>query len=297
MKTGHDLHGHLAAIFSVVIWGMTFIFSKIMLSVFTPLEILIYRFGLGILALAVIYPHRLKGTTRKQELMFAGAGLCGVTLYFLMENIALTYTLTSNVAIIVSISPFFTALFSHLFLEDEKLKKNFFLGFAIAMAGIMLINFNGSVILKLSPLGDLMALVAAAAWGAYCVLTKKISQFGYHTIQTTRRIFLYGFLFMIPSAAILPFQWGLERFLQPTYLLNILFLSLGASALCFVTWNTAVKRLGTIKTSIYIYAIPAITVVTSLLILQEQVTLLSLCGTLLALLGLFLSERKAKAPQ
>ena len=297
MKTGTDFHGHLAAIFSVVIWGMTFIFSKIMLTVFTPLEILIYRFGLGILALAVIYPHRLKGTTRKQELMFAGAGLCGVTLYFLMENIALTYTLTSNVAVIVSISPFFTALFSHLFLEDEKLKKNFFLGFAIAMAGIVLINFNGSIILKLSPLGDLMALVAAAAWGAYCVLTKKISKFGYHTIQTTRRIFLYGFLFMIPSAAFLPFQWGLERFLQPTYLFNLLFLSLGASALCFVTWNTAVKRLGTIKTSIYIYIIPAITVVTSLLILQEQVTLLSLCGTLLALLGLFLSERKAKAPQ
>jgi len=297
LKIEKELYGHLAAAFSAFIWGMTFISSKIMLDAFTPLEILIYRFGLGIIALTVIYPHRLKGTTRKQELMCAAAGLCGVTLYFLMENIALTYTLTSNVAVIVSISPFFTAIFSHLFLEDEKLKKNFFLGFIVAMAGIVLINFNGSMILKLNPVGDLMALVAAAGWGAYSVLTKKISVFGYHTIQTTRRIFFYGFLFMIPSAAILPFQWAPERFLQPTYLFNILFLSLGASALCFLTWNTAVKMLGTIKTSIYIYMIPAITVVTSLLILQERVTWLSVCGTLLALLGLFLSERKTKATQ
>ena len=295
MNTEKDLHGHLAAVFTVIVWGMTFISSKIMLSAFTPLEILVYRFGLGVIALAIIYPRRLKGTTIRQELMFAAAGLTGVTLYFLMENIALTQTLTSNVAVIVSISPFFTAIFSHLFLEDEKLKKNFFLGFAIAMGGIVLINFNGSVLLKLSPLGDLMALVSAAAWGAYCVLTKKISAFGFHTIQTTRRIFFYGFLFMIPSAAVLPFQWGIERFTQPIFLFNILFLSLCASALCFLTWNTAVKRLGTIKTSIYIYIIPAVTVVTSLLILQEQVTLLSLCGTGLTLLGLFLSERKTKA--
>ena len=295
MNREKNLHGHLAAIFTVIVWGMTFISSKIMLGAFAPLEILVYRFGLGVIALTLIYPRRLKGTTVKQELMFAAAGLTGVTLYFLMENIALTQTLTSNVAVIVSISPFFTALFSHLFLEDEKLKKNFFLGFVIAIGGIVLINFNGSVLLKLTPVGDLMALVSAAAWGAYCVLTKKISAFGYHTIQTTRRIFFYGFLFMIPSAAILPFRWGFERLAQPIYLLNILFLSLCASALCFVTWNTAVKQLGTIKTSIYIYIIPAVTVVTSFLILQERVTPVSLCGTLLTLLGLFLSERKAKA--
>ncbi|NBI17773.1 EamA family transporter [Neglecta sp. X4] len=78
-----------------------------------------------------------------------------------------------------------------------------------------------------------------------------------------------------------------------TYLLNILYLGLGASALCFVTWNLAVKVLGAVKTSVYIYMVPVITVVTSVL-LKEPVTWVSVMGTVLAVAGLFLSEYNGK---
>ena len=230
----------------------------------------------------------------KQELMFAGAGLCGVTLYFLLENIALTYTLASNVGVIISIAPFFTAILSHWFLENEKLKTNFFIGFVVAMMGIFLINFNGSMILKLNPLGDLLAVLASAVWAVYGVLTRKISGFGHNTIQTTRRIFLYGLLFMIPALLIFPFEWGIERFSRSSNLFNILFLGLGASALCFVTWNTAVKILGAVKTSIYLYMVPAITVITSIIVLHEKITWIAACGTVLIAAGLFISGRTAK---
>jgi drug/metabolite transporter (DMT)-like permease len=73
---------------------------------------------------------------------------------------------------------------------------------------------------------------------------------------------------------------------------NIIYLGLGASALCFVTWNFAVKVLGAVKTSIYIYIVPVITVITSTLILHEKITFLSGMGTVLTLAGLFLSESK-----
>lgn len=88
----------------------------------------------------------------------------------------------------------------------------------------------------------------------------------------------------------LTFRIGARGFLNPVYLGNLIFLGLGASALCFVTWNMAVKILGAVKTSIYIYLVPIITIVTSALILREPVTLMSGVGTALALLGLFLSE-------
>lgn len=57
----------------------------------------------------------------------------------------------------------------------------------------------------------------------------------------------------------------------------------------------AVKVLGAVKTSIYIYLVPVITVVTSTLILNEKVTVMSGIGTVLALIGLFLSEYRGKA--
>ena len=132
---------------------------------------------IGLIALSFAYPHRLRIKERKQELYFAAAGLFGVAFYYLLENIALTYTLASNVGVIVCISPFFTAIFAHLFLEGEKLKPQFFVGFIVALAGMILTGFSGSIMLKLNPLGDVLAVLAAVAWAGYSVLTKKISGF------------------------------------------------------------------------------------------------------------------------
>lgn len=282
--------GRLAALLTIVVWGMTFISTKVLLTGFEPVEILFFRFVIGFLALTVFYPHRLRGTSLHQEVTFAAAGLCGICMYYLLENIALTYTMASNIGVIISVAPFFTAVLSHLFLkEEEHLRVEFFIGFAVAMAGIFLISFNGSK-LELNPLGDLLALLAAFVWACYSVLTKKISGYGYHTILTTRRIFGYGIMFMIPVLFLFDFKLELMRFTNPVYLFNITFLGLGASALCFVTWNFAVKVLGALKTSVYIYMTPVITVVTSVLILREKITLLAGIGTILTLSGLFLSE-------
>ncbi len=289
--------GHLAALITILIWGTTFISTKVLLEDFEPIEILFFRFVMGFLALIVAYPHRMKGTTRRQEVTYAAAGLCGICLYYLLENIALTYTLASNVGVIISIAPFFTAILTHLFMKgEEKPRATFFIGFAIAMAGICLISFSGSR-LQLNPLGDLLAVAAAIVWACYSVLTRKISSFGYHTIQTTRRVFAYGIVFMIPALFLFDFRLGIERFANPVCLGNIIYLGLGASALCFVTWNMAVRILGAIKTSIYIYLVPVITIATSSLILHEKITIISGAGTVLALLGLCLSEYKEKGTE
>ena len=284
--------GHLAALLTILIWGTTFISTKVLLVDFQPVEILFFRFVLGLLALLIVCPRRMTGTTLRQEIVFGAAGLCGVCLYYLMENIALTYTMASNVGVIISAAPFFTAILSHLLLKkEEKLGAAFFVGFLIAMAGIALISFNGSA-LQLNPTGDLLALLAAFLWACYSILTRRISGYGYNTILTTRRIFFYGILFMVPALFLFDFRLELDRFANPVYLLNILFLGLGASALCFVTWNFAVRLLGAVKTSVYIYLVPVITVAASVVILREPFTWMTGAGTVLTLAGLLLSEGK-----
>lgn len=286
--------GHLAALLTIIIWGTTFISTKILLADFKPMEILVYRFIIGFLILWTACPRRLKVKQRKQELTFAAAGLCGITLYYLLENIALTFTMASNVGVIISVAPFFTAILARLFVKsEEKLRANFYAGFALAMAGIILISFNGATF-ELNPMGDILAVLAAFVWACYSILTKKIGSYGYPVVLATRRTFFYGVFFMIPTLFFFDFQTGLSRFYNITYLFNIFYLGLGASALCFVTWNFAVKILGAVKTSIYIYMVPVITIVTSVLILAEPVTWISAVGALLAISGLFLSEYTGK---
>jgi drug/metabolite transporter (DMT)-like permease len=292
MKDIKHSTGHLAAIFSILVWGTTFISTKVLLETFTPIEILFMRFIIGYFALFLLYPHRLKIQKKKEEIYFIFSGLCGVTLYFLFENIALTLSLTSNVSVIVSIAPFFTAILASIFLKEEKIKGQFMLGFGLAIIGIIAISFNGKFLLKLNPLGDILACLAAVVWAIYSILIKKISHLNYNTIQTTRRIFFYGLLFMIPALFFSDFHLQTEDFMNVPNLLNIIYLGLGASAICFVTWNFSLKVLGVVKTSVYIYIIPVITVITSALILKEQITWASLLGTVLTMTGLFVSENR-----
>lgn len=299
MNRTKESTGHLAAGLTILIWGTTFIATKLLLVDFQPVEILFFRFLIGIVALFLVCPRRFRPTDRRQEWLFAGAGICSVTLYYLLENIALTYTMASNVGVVLSVSPFFATLLTHLILKEEKLRWNFFLGFLAAIGGIVLISWNGSTKFSLNPFGDFLAFAAAFVWGVYSLLTRKISNLGYSTVLTTRRTFFYGLIFMIPALVLMDFRLELARFAAPGNLFNILFLGFGASALCFVTWNFAVRRLGVMKTSVYIYAVPVITVITSALILHETITPMAVLGTVLTLAGLLISEGRwgKKKPQ
>jgi len=284
--------GHLASLICVTVWGATFISTKILLQTFTPAEILFIRCIIASIALFLCRPQRLKLTDKKQEFLFIGAGLSGITLYFLFENIALTCTAASNVSVIITVAPFFTALFSAWFLKSEKPRGQFYIGFLVAIMGVGLISYNGSIVLELNPLGDLLAVLAALAWAIYSILTKKIGACGYNMIVATRRVFFYGLLFMIPVLLLTETKMTLQELLRPLHLGNFLFLGLGASALCFVIWNIAVKFIGAVKTSVYIYLVPVVTVAISTFILKEPLTPALVIGTLLTLIGLWLSETR-----
>ena len=291
-RASGQILGHLVALGTVIIWGVTFISTKMLLEDFTPVEILILRFLLGWLALWAVCPHVLAVRSRKDELLFALAGLSGVSLYFLLENVALTLTFASNVGVIVAVAPFFTALLAWRYLGGARPGASFMAGFAAAITGIGCISLGGSE-LSLNPAGDGLALLAALAWAVYSIVVRLLAARGYGSLRATRRIFFYGLVCMLP---ILPFSgisFRPEALLRPLNWANLLFLGLGASALCFVTWTFCVRRLGAVKASLYIYLVPVVTVLASILALHERLTWLSGAGMALTIAGLLISERGA----
>lgn len=102
-----QITGHILACGTQIMWGATFVSTKVLLNYFLPAEVLFTRAVLAFLALLIFYPHHLKLKNPRQELAFAGAGLFGIVLYFMLENTALTMTYASNVGIIVACAPFF----------------------------------------------------------------------------------------------------------------------------------------------------------------------------------------------
>lgn len=289
-RTCNQVAGHLVALSTIIVWGVTFISTKVLLAEFTPTEILLLRFLLGWIALWVVCPHALAVGNRKDELLFALAGLSGVTLYFLLENMALTLTLAANVGVIVAMAPFFTALLAWHFLDGVRPGRTFLSGFVVAITGIACISRNGNE-LALNPAGDVLALLAALSWAVYSIIVRILAARGYGSLRATRRIFFYGLLCMLPILPVTGISLRPEALLRPINCANLLFLGLCASALCFVTWTFSVRRLGAVKASLYIYLVPVVTVLTSIAILHERVTWLSGTGMGLTLTGLLISER------
>lgn len=294
METKNKIKGHIAASVSILVWGITFISTKVLLEDFTPIEILFFRFIFAYLLLFALSPKFIRPKKDKSEVLYAAAGLCGVALYFLFQNIGLVYTLASNAGVIIAVAPMFTAIVSYFLVSRASLHRNFIIGFFITIAGVALISFNGNFILKLNPLGDILMILGALSWAFYCNILVLINNKELSLIQHTRKVFFYGLLFMIPALFSPEFHFGLSRLTDVANLGNILFLAFGASALAFLTWNYAVGSLGSVKTATYIYFSPIVTVIASVIILHEPITWISFSGTILIIFGLVVSERKSR---
>ncbi len=289
MFINQQIKAYICTSFSILMWGITFISTKILLNDFSPIEILFTRFLLGLILLMIIYPKNNKIYSKKEELLFALTGLSGVTLYYLFENIALNYSLASNVGILVAIGPLFTGIFAAVFLK-EKLKPNFFIGFIFAIIGIAIITFNGKFVLKINPIGDMFALLAAVMWGLYSVLVKIMGDLGHRSITITKKTFIYGIIFMLPIMFLMKFNVSINDYLKPINLINFIFLSFVACTLCFITWAYSTRILGAVKNNTYIYIIPIITLIASKIVLNENITIFAVIGVALILLGVIISE-------
>lgn len=292
---------HLIALLTIFVWGITFVSTKILLVDFTPLWILMLRFAVGFLALCILRPHILKLKERRHELMFVAAGATGIAAYYLMENIALVFTTATAVGVIVAASPLFTALFQAACGDRSALHIRFFLGFVVAMAGLVIVGFGSETssagiqaLDSSSLLGDILALLAALVWAIYSMLVKKIADFGYETVASTKRTFLWGLVFIVPTTLLFggPLPQA-DAFATPINIANLLFLGAIASAACFVTWGVSVKHLGATTSTTYIYLVPAITATASIIILGEPLTPAIIIGVLLTIGGLLLSQRRS----
>lgn len=293
MELKHGYY-HLIAILTVSIWGLTFIATKVLIGYgLTPQEIFFYRFLIAYAGIWIISPKRLFANRWKDEFWLMAGGIFGGSLYFFTENTALGITQASNVSFLICTAPLLTTILSLLFYKSEKATKGLIGGSLLALAGVGLVVFNGSVILKISPVGDLLTLLAALSWAFYSLIIRKMTG-RYPTVFITRKIFFYGVLTILPAFLLHPLQPDLDILLQPIVLSNLLFLAVLASLICYVLWNVVLKQLGTVRASNYIYLNPLVTMVASMMILQEQITLFALIGAGCIVCEVYLAERKGR---
>lgn len=292
MHTTKNYIYHLIAILTVGIWGLTFISTKVLIEHgLSPQEIFLLRFLMAYLGIWFISPRKLFADNWKDELWLLWGGVTGGSFYFFTENTALEITLATNVAFIVCTAPLLTTILSLLIYKKEKATAGLVGGTLLALVGVALVVYNGHFILKIPPLGDFLTLLAAFSWAFYSLIMKKMSG-RYRTTFITRKIFFYGILTILPAFILHPWQFSLSGLWQPAVWMNLLFLGVLASLVCFVVWNIILKQLGTVRASNYIYLNPLFTLIGSAVLLDEQFTVMSLMGAMLILGGVYWAGKR-----
>ena len=289
---------HLTAFLVVAIWGVTFVYTKLLLIAgLTAAQIFVLRFIMAYLLLLgytlIRKQFRLFADVWQDELLMVALGVTGGSLYFLTENSAMIYTTTTNTSLIVCLCPLFAALLIALFFRSQRLHGVQIVGTVMAAIGVIIVVLNGHFVLHLSPLGDTLAFGACLCWALYSLLMIPAS-YRYETMFITRKEFFYGLVSMIPYFLFFSDLPSLSIVMRPDVLANLLFLGCVASMLCYLMWNWVIKKLGAVIATNYVYFNPVTTVIFAWLILSERITVYFLIGTILILAGMYLCNKVRK---
>ncbi len=290
--------GHFLAFITVAIWGSTFVFTKmLLLNGLSPAQIFTLRFLIAYLLLLAFElitkreSFQLFSQSWRDELTMFLLGISGGSLYFLTENAAMLYTTTTNTSLIVCSCPLFAMLLVALvYHKSERFTSIQVIGSMLACLGMAVVVVNGRFVLHLSPLGDMLAFGACLCWAVYSLLMKYVTE-RYSTFFITRKVFFYGLITILPYYLLYPGFPSFEVLFSSEVLWNLLFLSVVASMICFLTWSWVIHQLGAVVATNWVYFNPITTILFAWWLIHEQITPWFLLGTIMILAGMYLSEK------
>ena len=288
---GSRLVGTAAALGAVIIWGLTFVPSKVALSEMGPFTLAVLRFGVAlVILLPLVTPWRLRplDLARLPWRTLMALGLTGVAIYFGFQNLGLARTSATEAGLISGSVPAVTAALSAIMLR-ERLRVSRIAGIGGSMAGVAVMLVGSSPNGGGSLSGDLLMLVSAAAWAVYTLLNKKTTGTVPDGLMLVSTI-AFGALFLAPAAL---FEVATAGFgpVSSTGWLSVIFLGAGGSAAAFFCWNAALSRLDASEASTYINLVPLVSVISAALVLGERPTLSQLLGGALVIAGVYMAGR------
>ena len=295
MELKGDFKYHAVAFLTVAVWGSTFVFTKLLInSGISPAQVFTLRFAIAYALMLALCHGRLFCRNVKDEALMLILGITGGSAYFLTENEALRFSTATNVSLIVCSCPLFTTLLFRLAFRDTRLSAVQAAGTALAFAGMATVVLNGRFVLHLSPAGDALALAACLSWAVYSLVMKPLAK-RYGSAFITRKVFFYGLLTMAPYYAANPGFPPPSLLIRPDIMGNLLFLGCVASLVCFLTWTWCIKGLGVVRATNYVYVNPTTTIVFAAWLLGEKITPFFIAGSAMIIIGLYLTNKPAKA--
>jgi drug/metabolite transporter (DMT)-like permease len=286
---------HILLLLAVIIWGWTFVATKVLVAEVGPVELLGLRLAIGIPFLGMVLAvRRTSLRLQREDLRPAVLGGALITTHFMVQITGLGITTATNTAWIITVTPLVLAVLSVLLL-GERISKNAVVGIAIATAGILLLVSRGRLadLSWLRSTGDWLALASAFTWAFYTVATRDL-------VRRRDPLVVTFVIFCVAAVLVLPLfvttgDMSAVRALSPRAIGALLYLGIPGLALGHWFWQVGVARLGGTRSGLYLYLEPLSTVALAVPLLGEPFGLFGALGGALVLAGVFIGQREDRA--
>ena len=282
------------ALWATIIWGFSFIATKIALKELSPFTLTAVRFGIGGLLLLLVQVRQnrnfFKAFSGKDWLHVFLLAVVGVTGHTLLQSYGLLYTTAVDTGWIIAVYPIFIAIGGRLFL-GEIITRRKVAGIALGFLGVFFIiskgNYSFSLLQSASTFGDLLILGSAFTWTAFTVGGRGFLS-KYSSLSAMTPIMIVGFLITLPFSGGIE-GWTVLFHLSLSAWASVLFLGVFCSGLAFLFWYSALEKVESSMIGVYLYLEPFVTLIAAFLFLDESVEWITLFGGGLTLLGVYLT--------
>jgi drug/metabolite transporter (DMT)-like permease len=295
--TRKHITAYIEITFAVVVWGASFIATKVALHDLTPVTVVWLRFAIGVLILGVAARIKNQFTLPdKSDALYIGLlGFLGITFHQWLQSTGLQTVQASTTAWIVATTPVFMAVLSWLFLR-ERLAWLQIGGIFLAVLGVLMVvskgDLHGLFSGDFGPIGDILIVISAPNWAVFSILSNR----GLQKYPATRMMFFVmatGWLF----TSILFFSSGNVADignLTPASLAGIAFLGIFCSGLAYIAWYDGLQALPATQVGAFLYLEPLVAVLVAWAILGESLIPIALLGGAVILLGVRLVQRRVE---
>ncbi|EOS42430.1 DMT family transporter [Lachnospiraceae bacterium JLR.KK009] len=264
-----------------IIWGGGFVASDMALESLRPFQIMAIRFLMASVLMGAASIRELKGINFKE--LQAGI-LMGTALFvgFAFQIVGLQYTTPSKNAFLTALNVVLVPFISFILLR-KKINRKSIAGAAMAIVGVGLLSLEKNMSLSM---GDALTLVCAVGFAFQIFFTSEFVK-KYRAVVLN---FIQMLTAVLLSAACL-FLFGETNFhVTPQGWLSVLYLGVVSTALCYLLQTASQKYVDETKSAIILSMESVFGTLFSILILHEQVTLRMVCGCIIILAAVIVSN-------
>ncbi|MCQ3936441.1 MAG: EamA/RhaT family transporter [Chloroflexi bacterium] len=286
---------YLEALFAVVVWGASFIATKIAVGQISPVSVVWLRFAMGlpILFFAVLMRRQFALPQKSEWLYFALLGFLGISFHQWLQSNGLITAQATTTAWIVATTPAFIAILGYLVLK-EKLTLIQSFGIVLAMLGVLVVvgkgDFASLAVGKFGTIGDFLILISAVNWAVFSILSRR----GLRDHPSTRLTFWVMTIgWLITSAAFFAQGKTAElALLDARGWWAMIYLGIFTTGLAYIAWFDALAQLPAAQTGAFLFLEPPSSMIVAAIVLNEQVTPASIAGGAVILFGVWLVNRQ-----